>query len=372
VSHRRWVAYLYASLFGASGVALFGHTPLLGGLLVVSALFMVRPPLEWPTERTRNSPRRRVRAEADQEGLSLGGKRVLARSEIAAAYYHPATRTVRFRPHAQLLRRRREIEVRDEAEARELLDALHLAPSQCAATYDEPIAPKVIRAVLSVTVLLMLLIGLVGDVSAWWQFALGFLLVEIGALFYRNSIRIGADGVLVGRRFMPWRQVKSVIEKKTGAVLVLDTGKRVRLSHRDGAAVGARAREELAAFRARESRAEAELLLARGTRSTDQWLRDLRAMTNGPGYREGALPVEHLWRVVEDSAATPGARAGAAIALQGALDEDGRARLRAAAETSAAPRVRVALETASRAADDAELAAALEEAADEEAAARAR
>jgi hypothetical protein len=321
----------------------------------------LRPPLEWATEGKRQDPegvkKRRVRAEADADGLSLDGERVLTRSEIAAAYYNPPTRTVRFRPHRSLLRRRRELAVKDEAEAHELLSALHLAPSQSAATYDEATVPALIHKVFSGLLFCTLFIGVVIGVSGWWAYIVGFLLVEIVAFFLRKGMRIGADGVLAGRRFIPWSEVKTVIEKKTAAVLVLESGKRVRLSHREGPAIAERVRQELTRFRGRAPEVDPGVLLARGGRSTQEWLRGLRAATD---YRAGSLPLEQLWRIVEDAGAEPDVRAGAAIALRSSLDDEGRHRLHETAMASAAPRVRVALETASLAEDEEELAAALE------------
>jgi hypothetical protein len=66
------------------------------------------------------------------------------------------------------------------------------------------------------------------------------------------------------------------------------------------------------------------------------------------------FPRDELWRAVEDPTADPSTRAGAAIALRGALSEGESTRLRAAAEACAAPKLRVALDKiASRAAEDA-------------------
>ena len=58
------------------------------------------------------------------------------------------------------------------------------------------------------------------------------------------------------------------------------------------------------------------------------------------------LPKERLWRIATNPTETDELRIGASLTLRSSLDEEGRARLRAAAEASVSPRVRVVLETA--------------------------
>ena len=78
-------------------------------------------------------------------------------------------------------------------------------------------------------------------------------------------------------------------------------------------------------------------------------------------YRDRAMPaIEELWKMVEDPACAPDRRVAAATTLRGALDDDGRTRLRVAAEATAAPRVRIAL-TAAAEDDDDKLAQALDD-----------
>jgi hypothetical protein len=94
-------------------------------------------------------------------------------------------------------------------------------------------------------------------------------------------------------------------------------------------------------------------LVARGGRPLDEWMRALTALSSeGGGYRATALPAERLWRVVEDPAADPTARAGAAAALRATLDDEGRTRLRVIAESSVHPRVRVALDAVAASSSD--------------------
>jgi hypothetical protein len=68
---------------------------------------------------------------------------------------------------------------------------------------------------------------------------------------------------------------------------------------------------------------------------------------------------DRLWRVAQDPAQAPAARAAAAVALSPTLDESGRARLVQIAKATAAPKLRVALERVATAASEEELAEAL-------------
>jgi hypothetical protein len=146
---------LNALAFLAVGLFLFAnHLFVVGGVFALIASLLIRPNADWPSQAPRNAavPRitkRKVPVVADEEGLSLDGKRVLARSEIAAAYYHAPAKTVRFRTFRSVFRRYFELEVKDESEARDLLSTLHLAASQSAATYDDPIFSRLARARLS-------------------------------------------------------------------------------------------------------------------------------------------------------------------------------------------------------------------------------
>jgi hypothetical protein len=78
-------------------------------------------------------------------------------------------------------------------------------------------------------------------------------------------------------------------------------------------------------------------------------LRELRALAVARDYREVQVDSERLWRLLDDPAAAPASRAGAALALS-SIDAASRTRLRVAAEACAEPRLRVAL---SRVADGA-------------------
>ena len=80
----------------------------------------------------------------------------------------------------------------------------------------------------------------------------------------------------------------------------------------------------------------------------------------GGGYRSASVPEDTLWRVALDPSEPAEDRIGAGLALRSKLDDEGRARLRVAAEAAASPEVRIALEGAASEVDDDALAEVLE------------
>src|SRR5262249_28135690 len=150
-----------------------------------------------------------------------------------------------------------------------------------------------------------------------------------------------------------YADIRTVVEERGIVTLETKAGARARV--RFGPGIGRRQRTELAAtvaaFKARiEARIhavaraaphEAEARLRRGARTTHEWLRDLvAAREEGAGYRRPALPQTALWAIVEDAVANPGARAGATAALHASLDDEGRARILAAADACASTELR--------------------------------
>ena len=119
--------------------------------------------------------------------------------------------------------------------------------------------------------------------------------------------------------------------------------------------------------------AAAGALLRRGKRPVSEWIATLRAIGAGANadMRTAPLPRENLFRIVESPTSSAAERAAAAVAAGVEIDDDGRARLRRAAEAVAAPRLRIAIEAAAGT-DDAALAEALSEVEHEESKARAQ
>jgi hypothetical protein len=211
-------------------------------------------------------------------------------------------------------------------------------------------------------------------VAGWaLLFALGF--VAILNAFWPTKIAVGADGVLVSsllrRSFYPFAKIASVRRSDWGVVLTRQSGREVEIrteakanakGSRDREALLAHVEKRVAELSALQGAGNAAVLVARGGRSLEEWTHALRSLGgggDGGAYRASAVPEEELWRILEDPTSDASARAGAAVALRGSLDDGGRARLRVAAEESASPKVRVALAAVATDAADDELTRAL-------------
>jgi hypothetical protein len=208
------------------------------------------------------------------------------------------------------------------------------------------------------------------------------------SFFMPMRLDVGGDGVIVrwyGRkRFIPYADVETVVET-TGlwpairaVVLRTRTGEEISLPLSYGlfgraATAAARVRAALAAYERGDVTAEAASL-ARGERSTTDWILALRQIGTGAnaGPRTSPVATDTLWRIVETAGENASVRAAAAIALAPTLTETERARLATVADGTTAPKLRIALEAAATSDDDAIAEALLALDADEESSERSR
>lgn len=188
-----------------------------------------------------------------------------------------------------------------------------------------------------------------------------------------QKIAIGEDGILLRwagrRRFVPFSTVRQVHVTALGIELDLrdEPDVEIRLTHRPGAALAQRAtlldriEEGLAHHRALTP-GEDEALLARGERRLDDWIVEMTTLgsSGAHGYRTVAMPRERLWGIVENPAAHPSARQGAALALRARLDDEERERLSLVAQKTASPRLRIAIDAITKTPDVPRLRVALE------------
>jgi hypothetical protein len=241
----------------------------------------------------------------------------------------------------------------------------------------------------TVTVLLLLCALLLGGAVLALQHSLiGMLAVAILSVIsvamvilagLPRRVRIGADGLeILGRgtpRFLAYGQIATVERYGGGSDGPAHTGLRIRLASGEEilvpvevrkaeqtAAIHERIVEAMEAMR-RGDVAIDEGALLRGERSVPEWVKALRGIGEGAAttFRVAPVPTDRLMRVVEDTSQTAQVRAAAAVALGGALDEEGRGRLRAAAAATEAPKLRVAIEKVADGARDADIEAALSE-----------
>ncbi|RLB50593.1 MAG: hypothetical protein DRJ42_18565 [Deltaproteobacteria bacterium] len=172
----------------------------------------------------------------------------------------------------------------------------------------------------------------------------------------RNGIRIGAEGISIGRfrpTFIPFRRIRKVeigvsFWASRAVELILDDGRVVRLvaggtfskkreALRDAIATALRV------YEAQPRRPSRSAPLARGGRDRQEWIDALRRFAD-PTYRDNTFTPEELWDVLEDPSVDPTARAAAAHMLR--EEPENRPRIRVAAEAAAESKIRVALEEA--------------------------
>lgn len=324
--------------------------------------------------------RERGELRADEAGLSLNGEIVAEKRSLKEGYLQPRTGRyplVRIRTADGKL----DVEVPSNEDGRALLAALGL---------DNQIASFVVRAGLfsnprvqttfaAVTsTLLWTVLRVLPRVPVVWWLTAAIALLAIVNTFLPTFARVGQDGLLLRsltrKRFFPFSQMQSAEASPWGVTLQLRSGKSVELRTRPakqggqdpaGAALLERLQAGIARAQTTERAEEAATLVQRGDRDVSSWLDGLRALREG-GYRVASLGEERLWQIVQDATAAPTARAGAAVLLRDSLSDEGRARLRVAAEATVLPKVRVVLEAASDPEREEELRAALEACTDEE------
>ncbi|MDB5213530.1 MAG: hypothetical protein JWO86_1457, partial [Myxococcaceae bacterium] len=320
---------------------------------------------------------------ADETGLWSGERCVVRRS--AVRHGHIIRRDGRVFVRLGRMLRLVEIEVADDEEGEALLAAMRLDAARSVAQY--PMAHgtwrgSLIRAAVCLAPLVVWPVALIAGLPLLIFLALLFA-SAIGTVLYSFNqmlrVSVGADGVRIRHllqraRFVPFSAIDDALTDGRDITLRLNDGEEIVMHHPggrgfkplafadradDGRKLVERIKTQVAVHRARGG-ADAPVF-ARAGRDTAQWLRDVAGATDvHASYRTPAIPPDELWRIVEDAAAPPTARAGAAVALRGGLDEDGRVRLRATADACAAPRLRVALETVASGEDEEELRGVLE------------
>lgn len=316
---------------------------------------------------------------SDAQGLHCNGQLLLARQEMVAgfAFAHPDGTAVqlerRFRRPIELLLSR-------EEDARALLRSLRLDASQAAVSVPlrSPAAGDWRRALgllfpVGITLGTWSVSELGGSTTATLAFAAACvvgLLAWLVMMSVKARATVGADGVLVGfffrKRFYAYSDIVRIDSFDQGLKslgLVLKNGTTVRLTmprewssaQELTAAQRLLNRIEEAMWARHPEPVEADLeQLARKERPMREWLAHLRGVGAGAhaDHRRAPVPVDRLWRIVEDATLDAAARAAAAIALGSSKGDETRARLRAVARATAAPRLRIALEVAANVAEE--------------------
>jgi hypothetical protein len=290
---------------------------------------------------------------ADSTGLWIEEERLASRRDVRHGYLrHEGERAfVRLgRPLRPI-----DVEIADETEGRALLVALRLDAGRSVGAYTLSTGTSrsawktllgAILAIVTVTVL-----GPALRLGAAWHtmvpWLLGLILV-VSAISQVALVSIGADGLrlrrfLRRRRFVPFSAIESASTDDGEIEIRVRDGQRIKLPQQSGESLlYERIREQLAVHNA-GARADATAFSRAGL-TTDEWLRRAGSALEDASFRTPAVHQDKLWRIVEDATAPATARAGAAVALRRALDDEGRVRLREVADACAAPRLGVALE----------------------------
>lgn len=331
------------------------------------------------------------KVEADERGLSFDGALILPRPSVADGFVEPRADAF---PLVHLRRRGLRpavvIRVRDIEKGRALLRAMGLGGSQQALSHRVSGPSVGLPPVLRRFMLAAFLVGLSFFPVAFACVALSLAQVAMtsfavwlaamagfgAAALTPTRLVIGGDGLRfswLGRsRFIAYADIlvvnmawawESGAWQQRGVQITLVDGEVVSLPVRGGGApIYERISEAVEAWWRRDGALETALV-QRGPRDARGWLRALRSIgaRATADYRSASM-ADDLWRIVEDVAAPADARAGAAIALRGALGDEGRARLRRTADATAMPRLRIAIEAAASEREDEEaLVAALAE-----------
>lgn len=387
---------LFLGLLSLILAVVLGLPQLLAGLPHLLIFGTMLPLFVWAKNPSpRDVP---ARIAVDEQGISRDGKLIVPRALVRDAFVMPR------KDGAFIVRVRRkgvrfpvDLRVSDREEGRALLRALGLDASQAAATFRMPsriVGDKQLRtkSTLAFVAYILSLGGLLAGfgILHWlWALPIPVVLYVAGIVSFvtlaalPSRLRVGADGILYSwlrwKRFIGYGDMTLIRQyeddgmgknRMLGIEITLKTGEIVRLpvQNQQGgirdqvAMVEERIAEAVDTWRRGSGYADAALV-GRGGRAAGDWLRALKGIGAGANADARTAPVlpEKLWRIVEDPAAPPDARAGAAVALGATIDGEGRARLHAAAEVSAAPKLRIVMEAAAKETSEEELAAALAE-----------
>lgn len=374
--------YFAVAAVMAQGVSAMPYVTLAAGFIVLAWLSSASSVERWPK-------RRIAHVILDARGVWIGGRLRRERARMNNAYLRRLADGTLAVHLSSRLASPLELCVKDEAEGEQLLRALRLDATQSTATFvaidggstrrmQSVLVPTIAMLALStsfVAVMLMLhrkeVLRATGPYAnlaffawLWWSIALA----------RRAKVVVGSDGILVRRslrrnRYVPFAEVDAVnvdggevvVTRRSGTPLRFGM-ERTQSSSWLHSADGLARRIEQARLRRAAFEAPSQALVARGDRSAREWLEALGALGDETraSYRGATVPRDALWHAIEDVAAAPDVRAGAAVALRGRLDGVERERLRLAADACASPRLRVALAAVGRAEDDDAIEQALE------------
>lgn len=288
-------------------------------------------------------------ASVTTDGLLLDGRLRLPRARVLSADEEaPHEPGAAWRVVVAARRSNLVLETESEAAARGLVRALGHTPDQRLGTFRFVAASQgqIARAVLAFVAASMLpvLPFLLSAPSGALQVggvAIGLAVLPLIQRYFGVSVDVGLDGVRLryrrrrrtgpGDRVVPLAALAAVRTAR-GSIRIEEHGVPVE------ALSSSRGHD---AFLARLADARR---LAEGARAATPAI----AALPEEGYRSPAYPKDVLLRVVEDPRQSGASRATAAVALRASLDDEDRARIRVAAETTASAERRPCLAGAAR------------------------
>lgn len=300
-----------------------------------------------------------ARVVASAEGLRVGSRLVPREAFKRALVRHEGETTyVALKGRANV-----DVEVSSNVEADALLEALRLDAASAAAEF--PLADHddaSFAVVLGMLLASFVLFRLVPSAPAFFAvLAVGTLLLAALRIARHVTLRVGADGIVVRRalrreRFVPHDAIRDihaegrtiVIERSDGHRFGFDvpikTGERTPAPPDDDEAnaIVRRIHQARRAFQEGKAAPELSALLGRGSRTTREWLAELRRLGEGAAstFRTIGVAREQLFDVVESTTARATDRIAALIALRATLREQDKPRVRVAADRIAAPELR--------------------------------
>ncbi|AKT40139.1 hypothetical protein [Chondromyces crocatus] len=319
------------------------------------------------------------------EGIDFDGRRLVDRASIHHALLVPRPDQP---PLVRIVRRGLEpsidLRVRDDQQGQQLMQALGQHASQSVAVLSLPLQilahpmGSIMMAGLAITVL----VGGMAIGASPMTCILVFAAITIARSLLRTHLHVGTDGLVIDtlgmRKYVQFRDLVKITRYESSHIKWTERGLDLMTLHgehlrlpvegergRKGYTVEMVERRILegmvthAASDHGDEQALTEQLVPQG-RDASAWIQSLRTLGAGSlgGMRHAPIPLDRLWRVLENPSMTPLARIGAAVALTASASVD-RPRIATIARSAAAPRLRVALE-ASLEGQDAALASALD------------
>ena len=369
--YRTWLAWLTMLLLAMGSLLLTASAFLLHGppfwlsiTVQLSSAVAFLLTLTWPVQL-------RGLLGADRAGVSLDGALVIPASRVrqAVRISGPGSTSVR------VSRRRAwhaDVELAFPPDADDLLLALAQDSGRTTATFPAWLGGRNPQGVIALAAVigLLSLVALVVGRDAVYYLAFIFPVLALATSASRSStLVVGADGVLVRRllrrpAFYPYRELHDFARDGADIVITHVSASPTRyglgspLKSLGGEAPAVACMARIAETRARclagDGPADLAEVLSPAERDVGAWHQGLLAILGTPTtYRTSSVPVARLWAALVDPTQPEAVRAGAAVALRPALDDEGKGRLRVAAASCASESLRKVFLAAETEDDDA-------------------